>query len=510
MTIEYQWPKTHESLWVLNSDTTNYPALPKDITVDVVVVGGGIAGLTTALLLKQQGKRVAVLETNRIIMGATGYTTAKVTSQHGLIYTYLAEEFDERTAVLYATANQTALEQVANFVATYQIDCDFLRTPAYTYTTDPNQVEQIKKEVIAAQKIGLPATFVTETPLPFPIAAAICFDNQAQFHPRKYLLALAKLIHGDDSYIFEQTQAFDIKEDETCEVITNHGTIVATDVVMASHFPFYDHVLYFSRMEPHRSYLMAFKLYESVPHGMFISADGAHTLRRHLLADSGEVLLVGGEGHKTGQVNDTLERYQRLEAWTRQHFAVKDVLASWSTQDFKTFDRIPFIGLANPLTNHVYVATGFKGWGMTTGTLSGILLAGLITNTCHPWAEIFNPNRAGLTGISTLIMSGLNVAKELGKGWLSVSKTEPVPMGEGCIVRDSNGEVAVYHSEDGLYHAVSANCTHLGCKVNWNSAEKSWDCPCHGSRFDIDGRVLNGPAQDPLPQKSYTPPMVKV
>lgn len=473
MSSEHKYEGGHQSLWLGTTDRSNYAPLDGDRTVDVAVIGGGIAGLTTALRLKEEGKRVGVIEAGRIVEGVTGFTTAKVTSLHGLIYDHLERTFDAETAQLYAQANQAAVGLVARNVDRYGIACDFERTAAYTYTTDEKEVEKIQAEVAAARKAGLDAQFVTDSSLPFAIAGAIRLDNQAQFHPRKYLLGLAQLVNEDGSYIWEQTKALEVEDaDEEggrCRVRTNRGVVTADAIVMATHFPLYDNAFYFARMEPHRSYALAFSLAGLPPEGMYITPNSEHSIRRHRLADRREVLIVGGEGHKTGKADDTPERYARIEAWAREHFPVQEVLYSWSTQDFETFDRIPFIGLSGPGAKRLYVATGFKGWGMTSGTLAGLTISQEILGHTSPWAAVFRPNRVELAGTADMVKAGLGVAKDFVVDHLAPDQGEDTP-----------------------------TCTHMGCKLNWNRAEESWDCPCHGSRFSAEGAVLNGPAQKPL------------
>ncbi len=312
------------------------------------------------------------------------------------------------------------------------------------------------------------------------------------------MLGLAQLIDCDGSHVFEQTQALKVEDGEPCRVTTSRGVLTADQVIIATHFPFQDSAAYFARMEPHRSYVLAVTLHGPAPEGMYITTDSAHSIRRQPMPNGRELLLVGGEGHKTGKADDTAERYARIEAWARQNFPVDEVIYSWSTQDYETFDRVPFIGLANPTSKNVYVATGFKGWGMTSGTLAGLTLCQTITGHESPWAKVFNPNRIELTGVASMVKANLEVAKDFVVDHLSRAKREEVAPGEGCIVKTDDGEEAVYRAPDGAVYAVSSICTHMGCKVHWNPAELSWDCPCHGSRFDIHGAVLEGPAQKPL------------
>lgn len=490
-------PGAATSLWLDTTMSTNFPRLQSDISVDVAIVGGGIAGLTAATLLKAEGKRVAVLEADRIVEGVTGYTTAKITSLHTLIYDYLLRKFGKEKARAYANANQSAIEQIAYFVRERQIECDFTRTQAYTYTESADEVKSIEAEVEAAIELGLPATYVSETPLPFPIEAAVRFDNQALFHPRKYLLALAEQIPDEHNFIFEKTRVTELTDGEPCTVTTEHGTATARSVIIASHFPFNDKALYSTRLTPHRSYVLAVRLDQPAPKGMFISTRPSHTLRYHPSAGD-DLMLVGGEGHTTGHGGDSVTRYQRVEAWARERFPVRSVEYHWSTQDNGTLDQVPYIGYASPASEHVYVATGFGGWGMTNGTVAGILLCDLIMERDNPWADVYAPNRVNLTGAPKFVKQMTSVARRFIGDRLKDTDKKQIGPGEGKIVQTDDGDVAMSMAEDGTVTTLSAACTHMGCLVQWNPAERSWDCPCHGSRFGADGKVIHGPAIEDL------------
>jgi Rieske Fe-S protein len=283
----------------------------------------------------------------------------------------------------------------------------------------------------------------------------------------------------------------DVSDDDPCVVTTNQGTINAAAVIVASHFPFNDKILYATRLQPHRSYVLAARLAEPVPQGMFIATDSSHTMRNHSGAE-GEFLLVGGEGHYPGQGDDTIEHYQRVEKWARAHFNVESIVYRWSTQDNQSLDRLPYIGRYSPTSHHVYVAAGFGGWGMTNSMVAGMLLRDLILERENPWAELYDPNRINLKDLPEFAKHSAQVAKHFVGDRLIV--TDTIELGEGKIVNTEAGAVAVYMAEDGSLSAVSPACTHMGCFVQWNSAEKSWDCPCHGSRFALDGTVIHGPA----------------
>ena len=505
---ENELPGEPVSLWLATTPETNFPALASDISVDVAVLGGGMAGITTALLLKQAGMSVAVIEAGRVVESVTGNTTAKVTSQHGLIYDHLISQFGTDGAQAYADAQQAAIEKIASLIQEHGVDCDFTRASAYVYTEDEKELERITAEVEAATKLGLPASYVETTPLPFEIKGAIEFRDQARFHPRKYLLALVEQIPGGGSHVFEGTRALDIdEEDESCSVKTDKGTIRAGRVVIATHFPYPDGAMYFSRMHPKRSYVVGCRLRGKAPEGMFITSEAPfHSFRSNPLEDGGEIWMVGGENHKTGQGGDTSERYRNLELWARERFDVKAIEYRWSTQDNVTVDRVPYIGKASTGSERLYVATGFGGWGMTNSTVSAMILSDLILGRDNDWSSLFDPGRfKPLTAAKDFVVENVDVAKHFVGDRLSVPDEESatdLAEGEGRVVKLDGEKVAVCKLEGGATHAVSATCTHMGCIVSWNSAEKSWDCPCHGSRFNYDGRVIQGPANEDLKRMS--------
>jgi glycine/D-amino acid oxidase-like deaminating enzyme/nitrite reductase/ring-hydroxylating ferredoxin subunit len=486
------------SFWIDSTPVTHYPASENIVSVDVAIIGGGIVGLTAATLLKRAGKTVAVIESKQVATGVSGHTTAKVTSLHQLIYANLIKQIGEQKAQLYADSNQAAIEQIADFVAEEQIDCDFSRQSAYTFTESDNELGQIRDEVEAAFKLGLPASFVQETSLPFTIAGAIKLDHQAQFHVRKYLLHLAKAIPGNGSHLLENTRVQKVEEGTPCQVVTNHSSIRAQDVIVATHLPILDQGLFFAKTYLKRSYIIGAQIDPAkAPEGMFIGiGKDYHSIRTTPYA-GGLLLLVGGGGHKVGTVTNTEERYQELEAYARDRFGVDAFEYRWSTQDTVSFDKLPYIGKLTPFSQHLYVSTGFSLWGMTKGTLSGMLLSDLILGKENPWAALYDATRATPFLNPQSVKSGLDVATRwVGdrlKGLQSVSFSE-VTNGEGKVLTIKGKKVAVYRDEQGTVHAVSAVCTHLACLVSWNNAEKSWDCACHGSRFDYDGDVIHGPA----------------
>src|SRR3954470_3060968 len=496
------------SLWVDTAPQTDYPVLRAGMHVDVAVLGGGIAGLTTALLLKREGARVAVVEAGRVGAGVTAYTTAKVTSLHGIQYQSVESSFGEDGARAYAQANEAGLERVAQFVDELSIDCDWRRKPAYTYAEDDGDRGKIEDEVEAAVRAGLPATFTTDTDLPWTVAAAIRVEDQAEFHPRRYLIALADEVDGGGSHVFERSRAIAVAGGrDRVRVSTTRGELTADQDVVARNFPFLDRGGYFARMHPDRSYGLRLYLKRGAkaPQGMYLSTESpSHTVRSHP-TPRGEMVIAGGESHKTGQGGDTAERVARLEAWARERFDVRSIEYRWSTQDNMPVDGVPFIGRLAPFQSRLWVATGFMKWGLTNGTAAGMILTDLIAGRENPWARLFDATRfKPLASAKELVKENTNVGVRFVGDHLGrpdVHSVGSLAPGEAGFVRRGAGKVAAYRDDDGTLHAVSAVCTHLGCQVQWNSAERSWDCPCHGSRFEVTGRVIQGPAVKDLEPK---------
>jgi glycine/D-amino acid oxidase-like deaminating enzyme/nitrite reductase/ring-hydroxylating ferredoxin subunit len=497
------------SYWVDSTPATAFPRLDEPVVVDVAVIGGGIAGITAATLLKEAGKTVALLESKEVLRGVTGYTTAKLTSGHNLIYSAITATFGPEKARLYAEANEAAIAHVAAVAEARKIACDLERTSNYVYSDARSEVDRIRAEVKAARDAGLDASFVEETPLPFPVAGAVRQEGQAQFHPRKYLLPLAESIPGDGSCVFQETRALTVEDGEPCRVRTNRGEVIARDVIVATHLPILDRGLYFAKTSPKRSYVLGIPMDEAeAPEGMFISTETPIHSIRHTPFDGRRLLLIGGEGHKAGQDEDTRRRYTSLEEWARDRFELGSVEYRWSTHDNYSADRVPYIGKLGRRSDHIYVATGFNGWGMTNGTVAGILLRDAIVGRPNPWAEVFDSTRLPQLGAAPrLVKENANI----GLRWFSdrlpgrARSIAELEAGEGDVVSVDGKRAAVYKEDDGTLVSLSPVCTHLGCIVGWNTAEKTWDCPCHGSRFDRHGRVIQGPAVQNLPRKNVEP-----
>jgi glycine/D-amino acid oxidase-like deaminating enzyme/nitrite reductase/ring-hydroxylating ferredoxin subunit len=486
------------SLWI---DTTvdSRPSPPrKAVAVDVAILGGGILGITLAAELVNDGVKVAVIEGRRVLRGATGYTSAKVTAGHGLIYSRLSDDFGAEAASTYARAQTRALEHLRANVRNRRIDCDWEARPNFVYAESRKEVGAVRAEVAAAVAAGLPAEFVKECGLPFPIAGAVRLDQQAQFHPRKYLLALAASVRKAGGIILEDTIAQDVDDGEPCRVATTRGDVIATQVVVATHMPILDRGLFFAKQYQHRSYVVAGPIPRSRdPHGMYISgSQDKHSFRT---ARDGKqlVLLVGGEGHKAGQEDDTEARYAALEAYASEHFGMTRFTHRWSTQDNYTVDAMPYVGKMTPWSDYVFVGTGFNGWGMTGGTMAALLLRDLLAGGTSPEAELFDSTRVNMTvGARDLLVQNLDAGAHLARDHIrpAARPASELARGEGGIVSLAGRKVAAYRGPNGRLHAFSANCTHIGCVVGWNAAEQTFDCPCHGSRFSCRGEVFEGPA----------------
>lgn len=495
----------NKSYWI-NEQTTSYPSLTGSLNADVAVIGGGITGLTAAFLLQRAGRHVVLIEANRIGQGSTGYSTAKLTALHGLIYQRLESSYGLEAAKTYAAANQAGIEQIAQWVDELGVDCDFERQAAYTYTEDPEYVEKIRQEVDLAKKTGLTASFTTETALPFQVLAAIRVDNQAQFDPYRYCVQLGKAFVAAGGQIHEQSRALDIEQNDRCVVKTDRGEVRASHAVLATLLPFLDKGGFFIYTYPSRSYGIAVQLKSPAPEGMYISAESpARSVRP--LADRKGIIVVG-EHHKVGQDSETRDRYAALENWAQRWFSVASVTHRCSAQDYVPADDLPYIGRLQESSDQLLVVTGLRKWGLAMGTSAAQILCDLILRRENPWSTLFDATRKNvLASAKTLVKENLDVVKSFVGDRLQAIKAKKLSElanGEGAIVDADGDKLAAYRDDRGIVHAVSPACTHLGCFVQWNSAEKSWDCPCHGSRFDCEGRILQGPAAKNLDVRTPT------
>lgn len=377
------------SYWLKTCPSTNFPTLKNGLEVDIVILGGGIAGITTGILLKDMGYDVAVLESDRIVKEVTVGTTAKISVAPNMIYHNIMKQFGKEKAQKIADANKNALEKISELISIKNIDCEFHRTPLYIYTESDDKTSNIKEEYEAADELGLDVDLVDDVPLPFKTSCSLKYNNQAQFHPRKYLLALAKEIDGDGSYVFENTRGISVKDGGVKEVLTDKGSIMAKSVVIATHTPVYDPDNLKDHLYPGRSYVIGAYIKKEFPEGMFIDFDPVHTYRT-TPTEKGQLVIVAGE-HSELNVEDMYKYYNRLENYAREHLDVKSVEYMWSSHDSVTEDGLPMIGMTS--IRDVYVATGFGFWGMNNGTTAAMIISDLIDGRETDLKDIFDPLR---------------------------------------------------------------------------------------------------------------------
>jgi glycine/D-amino acid oxidase-like deaminating enzyme/nitrite reductase/ring-hydroxylating ferredoxin subunit len=494
-----------DSLWLATAPPTAYASLDDDLEVDVAVIGGGIAGVSAALALKRDGARVALIERGVICGGATGLTTAKVSALQECKYSEIRKLHGADGAAAYAQASLAAVARIDELVREERIDCAWERVAAYTYAADAQQAGAVDQEAEAARAAGLDVRMPSSVALPFAVVRALALDDQGQLDPVRYVRGLAAAVAGDGSHVFESTAVSGVDEGTPCCVRTFGGAnVIATDVIVATNYPLLDRGLFFARMEAARSYLVAARLRGVGPEGMFITAgEPSRSLRSYDDGESGW-LLVGGEGHLTGSEEAQPARFAALEDFAREHFDVIDIPYRWSTQDGMPADKLPYIGPYTPASEHLFVAAGFQKWGMTNATIAAAVLADRIAGRENAYAEVFDPNRTTVRAAPAVAKAQLWVARHMVGDRLTPADTRSaaeVPAGEARVVRSGLGKVGVYRDEAGVARGVSLRCTHLGCLLHFNQAERSWDCPCHGSRFDVDGAVLAGPAVTPLERR---------
>ncbi|MEU6557309.1 FAD-dependent oxidoreductase [Streptomyces sp. NPDC046915] len=500
---------TRRSYW-LETAPPGEPAPPPagDLSVEVAVVGGGIAGLSTAWELVRQGREVAVLEAARLAAGVTGHTTAKLTALHTLVYDHLRRTRGPEGARLYALSQSEAIRHAAEVVGELGIDCEWEEAAAYTYAQNPGRVEELRAEARAAREAGLPAEFVTETELPFSVAGAVRVSGQAQFHPRKYLLALVDDLRRRGGAVYEGTRVVGLTEGKPCVLETGAGVSVrAEEVVVATHYPIFDRALLFTRLSPRRELVVAGTIDEDLaPRDMYITPEqGTRSVRSAPYGDGKRLLIVTGE-HFTPGTADVEKRFARLSEWADDHFSGLTFTHRWATQDNDSTDSVPLVGPLHPGSRHTYVATGFGGWGLSGGIMAGRLISDLASGREAEWAGLYDPRRLGPVvreGVSFLKHQAQVARHFIGDRLpaLSGPRPEDIAPGDGAVVRLGGHQCAVHRDASGQLQAVSAACTHLGCLVAFNRAEKAWECPCHGSRFAPDGRILQGPAVKPLEKR---------
>lgn len=491
-----------------SAQAPSHPSLDDDVNADVAVIGAGITGISVAAELVRAGRSVVLLEADRVAAGVTGFTTAKVSALHGAVYHHLSSRLGSDAATAYATSQELALQHVADTVVHLDIDCDLEQRPAFVYSESEVDIDVLENEAEAARRAGLAASFTTDTGLPFPVAGAVRVEGQLMFHPRKYLLAVLDDFVRRGGQVFERTRVTGLAEGSP-NVLTCEGGqhVSAREVVVASHYPIFDRSLLFARLSPRREFAVAGVVpREADPPGMYISLGRDLRSVRSAPYDGRRLLIATGAPFPPGDASAP-HQAERLTDWLRDRFPVDEVSHMWAAQDNHTGDRVPFIGPLHPGSSHAWVATGFGGWGMTSGVVAALLLTDRLDGRTPEWGRIYDTRRLHpRLEVGTVLRAGAKTASNWAGSRLraklpGVRSASDLAPGEAGIVKGGGGTWATYVDEDGSAHAVSATCTHLGCQVSFNRVEKEWQCPCHGSRFALDGSVLQGPATRALPPR---------
>lgn len=481
-------PSPLRSYWTMDAKGAGYPELEGSMHAETVVIGAGIVGLTTALRLVEAGREVIVVEAMKVGRQVTGGSTAKVTAQHGLIYDHLIQTLGREKAALYAEANRAGMVEIAGWIDTLGIACDFERKPAFLYSEGSAQVAALRAEAEAAKSLGFDAEFLDRAPLPFATLGAVRFADQAQFNPVKYLDALAAAVVAKGGRIFERSRVRLVEAASRWRVVTDKGNVHAEHVVVATNLTIKSPVGMAGRTQPRMHTAMAFPIEPGRIEGMFLGIDErGHSLRTTPGPD-GPVLVALGPKFDTGHEADVAGRFAALEAWINENLTAAAPIAAWCNEDYDTEDRVPFIGEPDPeKAAGFHIATGFNAWGISNGTAGGMLIADRILGHANPWRPLYDPARPA--------------SKEFNKGGDSASMVESIEAiakGQGGVIERDGEKIAVWRADDGTLTELSAKCTHKGCIVSWNNAARTWDCPCHGSMFTAAGEVLHGPARTNL------------
>ncbi|CUI16629.1 FAD dependent oxidoreductase [Candidatus Protochlamydia naegleriophila] len=493
------------SIW-MEEELPSFASLNHSLATDVCIVGAGIAGLTCAYLLCKEGLAVTVLESGLIGSGETSHTTGHLAWLLDDRFYELERLLGLEGAYLAAQSHLEAIKTVKKIIEEENIECDFKELDAYLFRAPEDPPCILTKEFATLQKLNMPVERLEQAPFPhFDTGPCLRCPHQAQFHVMKYLLGLIKAIERMGGKIFSHTTVTQVIDGSICRIITeeNHE-ISARQVIVATNTPINDRFFIHTKQASYRTYVIAARIPKgSIPRALYYDTlDPYHYIRlySHPSDEESDWIIIGGEDHKTGQEEHPSEKYLILENWAKERFPnMSKVEFYWSGQIIETIDGLAFIG-RNPHDDNVYIATGDSGNGLTHSTIAGLLLTDLIMKRKNPWAHLYDPSRKTLSAFTEFTKENLNVAAQYGE-WLmpgEIDRLNQLHSGEGAIIRKGLKKYAIYRDSEGGLHCYSAVCPHLGCFVKWNQSEKSWDCPCHGSRFATDGHVLNGPAISPL------------
>lgn len=490
------------SFWLDTADFPHYPPLNENLNVEVLVIGAGIAGLSSAYELLRAGKTVAVLDRGQG-GGMTARTTAHLGSACDDFYSDLVRRHGEAAARVFYESQHAAINRMQQIALEEEIDCDFARVDAYLCAATLSDETDLEEEAAAARTVGFTTVSLVEPPVPsLTLHRALLFPQQGRVDPLRYLAGLAASIERMGGRIFGDTIVTDVEEDKDVVTVTTADArqAIASAVIVATNGPISAPLTFHAKQAPYRTYAIAARLKAPIADALYWDTLDPYHYVRLARGRDGEIFLIsGGEDHKSGEADDMDERFLRLESWTRDHFHIGEVTHRWSGQVNEPADAFPFIGL-NPGDKRTYIVTGDSGQGITSGVAAGILLGHLAVGNEHAWAEAYDPSRSPLSSVGTLLKEQVSVIKQLAEHVTAGERDslDDLRPGEGAILRDGLTKIAAYRDMNGVVHLRSATCTHAGCVVQWNSFEGCWDCPCHGSQFAIDGSVLQGPATKPL------------
>ncbi len=489
----------NRSLWQVSETYTPVNICDGNQLYDVIIVGGGITGLTTALLLQSAGKKCLLLEAHTLGFGTTGGTTAHLNTFFDTPYSKVIKNFDKQSAQLLANAAAEAMALIKTNIDEYNIDCNYTESEGYLFSINESQSKELEDIISSAQSVGVKAAFTNNSPFPIPYLKLAAFSDQAHFNPIKYIYSIAKAFEASGGVILQHHMVTEIEdENEQLNVKSNGELFKAVKVIYATHIPPGVNLLHF-RCAPYRSYAVAVKLKSDYPLAMGYDMNDPYHYYRTQEVNGELYLIAGGEDHKTGHEENTDQCFRRLESHVRTYFDVETIAYKWSSQYYEPADGLPYIGNLPGSNRNIYVATGFGGNGMIYGTLSAILFSDILIKGKSIYEDLFDPERLKpIAGFTNFVKEAADVVGNFIKGKFNPEKIKglaDIASGEAKIIKAEGHILAMYKDEAHKLHVLNAACTHIKCTVGWNNSEKTWDCPCHGARYSPEGTVLNGPAQ---------------
>ena len=485
-----------QCLWISQSEGKRFEALQESIDTDILIIGGGLVGINTSLLLSQEGREVTLIDSNYIGYGTSGRNTGKLTPQTGLIYAKIKRMYGLSQAIEFYKSNQEALDFIRQNINRYQIACDFEEIPSYVFSEQIDMIQDFEEEYKIYKELGIEGELVNRLELPLDIKVAISQSVAAAYNPKRYIDGLIPQLLQNGVKIYEESPVTHIEKTASAWEATIKGKfkIKADRIVLASHYPFYDNMsFYVTRLRPEASYIIAGECTQDFPHATFINEDQPKRSLRPYRDGGKKMLLIGGDNHKVGQ--STMDHYEELKSYGKAKFGITEYCYEWGAQGYMTPDNIPYIGYLNEHSDKVYVATGFNKWGNLNSIIGAKRITELILDQRDDDNSIYDPSRAKGYFTSAYIKDNFNTAYE----WIK-SKIEPVgnklpdQNDTATIVKIDDNKYGAYKDIKGKIHIVDITCPHMGAELNWNPVEKTWDCPCHGSRFTYDGAVIEGPA----------------